>query len=203
MTLAPGPPEKDRVSVAAYAARASSCSPFVLGLPLFNEAEHLGLQPPTSLPCRNLSSPRWIATRQRKDKQVYPRFCSDRHLSQGHRPWWWLPPGELPLLAPPLRQEWMPVSEPTPPALLPVRHSPSRRRHRRRWWSLTPPFQPSPSDATEGIGVSGLVCSLLQLSSGSPPPGLTVSSSDLTREGPGVGKFLWDLRPSDGPLACP
>ena len=95
------------------------------------------------------------------------------------------------------------LCEPAPPALLPVRHSPSRRRHRRRWWSLTPPFHPSPTGCSREAVTRGQVRSLLQLSSGSPLPGLTVSSSDLARNGLGVGRFLWDRCPSDGSLARP
>lgn len=30
----------------------------------------------------------------------------------------------------------------SPPALLPIRHSPSRRHCFRRWWAFTPPFRP-------------------------------------------------------------
>ena len=95
------------------------------------------------------------------------------------------------------------LCEPAPPALLPVRHSPSRRRHRRRWWSLTPPFHPSPTDCSREAATRRQVRSLLQLSSGLPLPGLTVSSSDLARNGLGVGRFLWDRCPSDGSLARP
>jgi hypothetical protein len=161
------------------------------------------LQPPTSLPRRNLSSPWWTPTGRTVDKQVYPRFCSDRHLSQGLGPGDGSRQGDYPSWCPHCGRSGYPLQQPTPPALLPVRHSPSRRRHRRRWWSLTPPFHPSPMGLTQRACACGLACSLLQLSSGSPLPGLTVSSSDLAREGLGVGKFLWEGSPSDGPLACP
>lgn len=46
---------------------------------------------------------------------------------------------------------------PGPPALLPVGHSPGRRRCRQRRWSLTPPLS--------SLTLAGGVCLLLQLSS--------------------------------------
>ncbi len=53
--------------------------------------------------------------------------------------------------ASPLRRESAALSrEPIPPALLPVGHSPSRRSRLRRWWALTPPFQPSPRPCERG-----------------------------------------------------
>ena len=156
----------------------------------------------TSLPCRNLSSPRNWRRAMTEGEQVYPQFCFDRHLSQDCRP------GDD------YRQGYDPSwrhhcgrngssAEPIPPALLPVRHSPSRRRHRRRWWSLTPPFHPSPAGCCRVATTSWQDSSLLQLSSGSPLPELPVSSSDLALSGLGVGRFLWGRRPSDGSLARP
>ncbi len=50
-----------------------------------------------------------------------------------------------------------------PPALLPVGHSPSRRCHQRRWWSLEPPFQPLPRLRTAGMLSVAVVVILLLL----------------------------------------
>lgn len=45
-------------------------------------------------------------------------------------------------LATSLRQDLTFLS--SPPALLPIGHSPSRRRLRQRWWAFTPPVRPCP-----------------------------------------------------------
>lgn len=72
-------------------------------------------------------------------KWSYPRFCFFRHLSRCLRT------GDA-------CKSYSCVITATgpahfcasPPALLPIGHSPSRRRLRRRWWALTPPVRPCP-----------------------------------------------------------
>ncbi len=168
-----------------------------------------------SPPCRNLSSPRpYRIPVGKKGRQGVPPilFLTVIYLKTE--------PGDD------YRQGYYPFKRhhcdrnepgPIPPALLPVRHSPSRRRHRRRWWSLTPPLHPLP-----WLVSLWLVRSLLQLSSGPNPawthrpvtlPFLRMLSSDPGILGPrsvlqDTNAKGWESgsssgeNPSDGPLAC-
>lgn len=94
-----------------------------------------------------------------------------------------------------------PVRRPIPPALLPVRHSPSRRRHRRRWWSLTPPFHPLPW-LMQPLAGSFSVAVVVRVQ-----PCLDSSPSDLAFPSDANAKG-WESgsssgeNPSDGSLAC-
>ena len=144
MTPGPGLPERGRGGVAAYAARASWFSPVILGLPLFSEGSTSACDPRPTFPV-DAFHPHDVAVHlverasRRTPDSVLTVIClrandPGENCRQGYDPSWRFHCG---------RSEF--PREPTPPALLPVRHSPSRRRHRRRWWSLTPPFHPSPA----------------------------------------------------------
>ncbi len=90
---------------------------------------------------------------------------------------------------------------PCPPALLPVGHSPSRRCHQRRWWALTPPFQPSPRGYPRG---GSIFCCSCRHPCGCPEllfPQATLLSNESRESGSSSGGTVSRVS-SDGPLAC-
>jgi hypothetical protein len=135
--------------VTAYAARASCCSPVIFRLPLFSEESASACYPRPTFPVdtfhpRDVPAELHSRASRRTPDSVPTAIClratgPGDDCRQGHDPSWRRHCG---------RSES--CEGPTPPALLPVRHSPSRRRHRRRWWSLTPPFHPSPWGCARG-----------------------------------------------------
>jgi hypothetical protein len=62
---------------------------------------------------------------------------------------------------------WSAMYGPGPLALLPGARSPSRRRHRRRWWALTPPFHPSPGSLGIPRAPAGLLSVAVVVNEGS------------------------------------
>jgi len=83
-----------------------------------------------------------------------------------------------PTLASPLRRDR--ARRPSPLALLPAAHSPSRAGCLARWWALTPPVRPLPGNRAGFLSVAVVVGPAFAV-----PPPLAVSWGGLTPHGAG------------------
>ena len=79
----------------------------------------------------------------------------------------------------------------SPPALLPIGHSPSRRHRCRRWWAFTPPVRPLRARFARAGIFSVAVVVLGDLRHRDPDLLFRQAIAHHLATTPGVGKFLW------------